>query len=153
MGNRGFTLIEVMVVIIIMGLLFGFAIPSFTDFNNQLRLDSAYEGVMRSLRLTRQVAVSNRIDCHAVFPATNDAILVYEHRGMISQLNNELSVDLREYDRNGAILFTNPTPDSIIFHPDYTAEVFPLAGPTQITLSGYTRNRTLTIIPVTGLIR
>jgi prepilin-type N-terminal cleavage/methylation domain-containing protein len=54
----GFTLIEIAVVILILGLLFGFSIPSFQSYRQSQMLEAATQNLVGQLRLGRQKAIS-----------------------------------------------------------------------------------------------
>lgn len=55
--NKGFTLIEILVVVVIIGLTIGFALISFGDFGGSKRILFAAEQVHNILRLAQQQAV------------------------------------------------------------------------------------------------
>jgi prepilin-type N-terminal cleavage/methylation domain-containing protein len=54
----GFTLVEMAIVILILGLLFGFSIPSFRSYRQSQMLESATQNLVGQLRLGRQKAIS-----------------------------------------------------------------------------------------------
>ncbi len=54
----GYTLIELAVVLVILGLLFGFSIPSFRSYRQSQMLEAARENLVGQLRLGRQKAIS-----------------------------------------------------------------------------------------------
>ena len=56
--RSGFTLVELMVVIVVAGVLLAAAIPSFVHFSRSLTQKQARELVLSSLRLARQQAVT-----------------------------------------------------------------------------------------------
>lgn len=55
--KRGFTLIEIMIVIVIMGITFGFALIAFGDFGESKRLLFAAEQLSNTIRLAQQQAI------------------------------------------------------------------------------------------------
>lgn len=57
-GNRGFTLTELMVVVAIAGVMASIAIPSYISYLPHLRLNAATRDLISDLRLARQLAVS-----------------------------------------------------------------------------------------------
>lgn len=56
--NRGFTLTELMVVVVIAGVMATIAIPSYISYLPHLRLNAATRDLISDLRLARQLAVS-----------------------------------------------------------------------------------------------
>jgi prepilin-type N-terminal cleavage/methylation domain-containing protein len=54
----GFTLIEIAVVILILGLIFGFSIPTFRSYRQSQMLEAATQNLVGQLRLGRQKAIS-----------------------------------------------------------------------------------------------
>ena len=54
----GYTLIEIAVVLVILGLLFSFSIPSFRAYRQSQMLEAASENLVGQLRLGRQKAIS-----------------------------------------------------------------------------------------------
>ena len=56
--SSGYTLIEVAVVILILGLLFGFSIPTFRSYRQSQMLEAASLNLVGQLRLGRQKAIS-----------------------------------------------------------------------------------------------
>lgn len=56
-SNQGFTLIEVMVVVVIIGITLGFAMMSFGDFGQSRRILTAAEGTLTSFKSIRQQAM------------------------------------------------------------------------------------------------
>lgn len=56
-NNKGFTLIEIMIVIVIIGITVGFALISFGDFGESRRILFAAEQLMHTMRLAQQQAI------------------------------------------------------------------------------------------------
>ena len=56
-NNRGFSLLEIMVVVAIVGILMAVAIPSFTTFTKTARLRSASQGLYEALSIARSEAL------------------------------------------------------------------------------------------------
>jgi prepilin-type N-terminal cleavage/methylation domain-containing protein len=54
----GYTLVEVAVVLLILGLLFGFSIPTFRSYRQSQMLEAATQNLVGQLRLGRQKAIS-----------------------------------------------------------------------------------------------
>lgn len=56
-ANKGFTLIEILVVIVIIGITIGFALIAFGDFGGSKRIIFAGEQIQNTLRLAQQQAI------------------------------------------------------------------------------------------------
>jgi len=54
----GYTLVEIAVVILILGLLFGFSVPLFSSYRQSQMLEAATQNLVGQLRLGRQKAIS-----------------------------------------------------------------------------------------------
>lgn len=57
--NRGFTLIEILIVIVIIGITVGFALISFGDFGESRRIQFSAEQFINTLKLAQQQAILN----------------------------------------------------------------------------------------------
>lgn len=58
MDSRGFSLIELMMVVVVVGLVLTAGIPAFGTFRDSMVLDQASSQVTQDLRMARQVAVT-----------------------------------------------------------------------------------------------
>ena len=56
-NNQGFTLIEIMIVLVIVGITFGFALIAFGDFGEGRRIQFAAEQLVNNLKLAQQQAI------------------------------------------------------------------------------------------------
>jgi general secretion pathway protein H len=59
--ERGFSLIELMIVLVVLGLIIGYSIPSFQRFSSTLQLRGAGENVAGQLRLAREKAIATGV--------------------------------------------------------------------------------------------
>ena len=65
--NRGFTAVELMVVIAIMGIMLTMAMPSFVQFTRNSRIKSGAQIVVSTLRIARNYAITKRKRCTVFF--------------------------------------------------------------------------------------
>ncbi len=65
-SRSGFTLVETMVVVVLLGLLLAMAIPNFADSNRRRRTEGAANDLSTCLQLARQRTVASRIPFRVV---------------------------------------------------------------------------------------
>jgi prepilin-type N-terminal cleavage/methylation domain-containing protein len=61
-AERGFSLVELAIVLVVMGLLFGFSVPSFRRLSSTFQLRGATENVAGQLRLAREKAIATGVE-------------------------------------------------------------------------------------------
>ncbi len=76
--TSGYTLIEVMCVILILGLLFGFSIPSFRSYRQSQLLEAASQDVIGQLRLGRQKAIGMQHEQRLTFSVGTNSYTVQD---------------------------------------------------------------------------
>ena len=76
--NRGFSLVELMVVVAIMATVAATAVLLTPEFRRQARADSGIQQAMNAVRFAREIAVSQRRNVRLVFVAPNRIQLVRE---------------------------------------------------------------------------
>jgi prepilin-type N-terminal cleavage/methylation domain-containing protein len=69
--EQGFTLIELMITMVILGILLGLAIPGFSSWLPRYRLRGAARDVFSNLQLAKMTAVKDRARCGVLFDVTN----------------------------------------------------------------------------------
>ena len=76
--KRGFTLIEVVMAIVIIGILAALAIPRFESFYS-IKLNGAMKKVISDIRYTQQIAVSHHTDSRIIFNTAGDSYNAQEY--------------------------------------------------------------------------
>lgn len=61
-NTRGFTLVELAVTILVLGLLFAFSVPAYQNVSASYQLKGATENLAAQLRLAREKAISTGMD-------------------------------------------------------------------------------------------
>ncbi|MHB8092530.1 MAG: GspH/FimT family pseudopilin [Syntrophales bacterium] len=79
--KRGFTLVELMIVIAIMGILAAFAAPNFRTYMAQSRLNGAARQVMSDLMNARMLSVAQNRNVQVVFSSSAVASYNYDATG------------------------------------------------------------------------
>src|SRR5262249_34868637 len=57
-AERGFTMVELAITILVMGMLFAFAIPAFNNISQSYQLKGATENIAAQIRMAREKAIS-----------------------------------------------------------------------------------------------
>ena len=70
-GNRGFTLVELAMVLVVLGLLFSFCIPAFHSLSASQQLKGAGENLAVQLRMAREKAIATGVVQPMHFVGTN----------------------------------------------------------------------------------
>ena len=78
-ANQGFTLLEVMIVLVMIGILSAIAAPAWTTFYAVRKLNVAQDQVHRALRLTRSNAVQRKEDWQFSIRETNGVVQLAVH--------------------------------------------------------------------------
>lgn len=89
-GGKGFTLVELLVVISIMALMLAITVPAFVDIGRGSRMSGAISQLTSTLHLARQWAITQREDVSIIFP--DDYAQVYSGTG-----TNHYDKALRSY--------------------------------------------------------
>lgn len=144
MKNKGFTLIELMVVIIIMGLMAGLSVPAITGNLPTYRLNNDIRSVTNGLMLARSYAISSGVPYLCTF--TKDA----SSYRIVKDENTNHAVDVGEKTTVTQLsrgITINSATVTIIFSPRGNADV---SG--NVTLIN-NKNMTRTVyVPLSGTI-
>jgi prepilin-type N-terminal cleavage/methylation domain-containing protein len=94
-GTSGFTMIEVLVVIVILAILSSLAIPGFTRWLPNYRLKGAVRDLYSNLQLAKAGAIRDRVDWAIEFPGGNTYRVVA--RWGTDEVGEYKTVSLAEY--------------------------------------------------------
>lgn len=107
--RSGFTLIELMVVVGLMGLLLAFAIPAFQGIGRSAGINAAVQELRTTVSLARQWAITQRQSAFVVFP---DELLTYTEESAPKALRAYSVFSGDEYIKGWTFL-----PQNVIFDP------------------------------------
>jgi len=77
-SNKGFTILEVMTVVIVIGILTALAVPTFDEAVKKIRFKSASNTIMANLRMARSHAISKKVQHGVGFDSDNNVISVFK---------------------------------------------------------------------------
>jgi prepilin-type N-terminal cleavage/methylation domain-containing protein len=128
--ERGFTLVEVLVVIIMMGIVFAIASASWFGVAESRRVDSATNQVVADLRLAHSQATNRLVDSSFIIPSANST--TYQVGPADSLETRTLPGDDQGTPKTKIIVDAAPT--TIAFKADGGAQITP-PPPGNITLT------------------
>ena len=142
--SRGFTLVEMMIVVLLMGLMLAFAVPALRRLGNTQNLKGAKEDVIAQLQMARARAISTGLVQRMHFyPGT------YGYDYHLHPATSPPSADQGWMFPKGVSYETNASV-SIEMNPDGTAS-FPL-GPNTIALKNQQGVRDTVAVMASGLV-
>lgn len=109
---RGFTLLELLVVIAVMAVLLAVSIPAFQGFGRGSRANTALFQLNTTLGLARQMAITTRQNVHIMFP---DAAVSYNQ----TNIQYAYSAYAVYSQRDGYVGSWRKLPAGIVFHDTY----------------------------------
>jgi len=111
-GSRGFTLLELLIVIAVMAILLAISIPAFQGFGRGSRAKTALFQLSTTLNLARQMAITTRQNVHIMFP---DSALTYN----ATNAQYAFSAYAVYSQRDGYVGGWRKLPAGVVFHDMY----------------------------------
>ena len=151
--ERGFTLSELIIVIIIMGIVFGIATSTGFGAFESRRVDSATNQVVADLRLAHTQATNRLIDTTFDVPSANSSTYTVEAAGDTDTRTlpgRALPGDAQETPKTKIVAAT-----TIVFKADGRAEIDPAGDITVTTTDGDPDDpfHTINVNPVTSRVQ
>lgn len=144
-GQRGFTLLELIIVIVIIGVMSAIAIPAFASWREKQTLQSASQTFMSHMKQARVLALAENRHVYITFPAAADAtsyIFDTNKNNNCSSCKNHQVDFLNDYPGNLKAAI-NINAAEIRFSSRGTVLN---AGTVTLTTSGYSKALTFNII-------
>ena len=96
-SDRGFTLIELMVALVIIGIIAAIASPNFLGLLNRIKVNNALEELLGAIKETQRLAMRHGKSCRININPSNN---------ILNAADNECSLSTRKIDEN-VIIRTN----------------------------------------------
>lgn len=150
MEDRGFTLLETIIVLAIMTMFFVISIPLFSKFAEKTKLETSARSVTSALRTARVYAITNNTNYYVIFDAATDpdSYFVSEDGTNSKDKREKLPIGISF----GAIGFTYGGGPTACFKS--TGELNESANDTTLTISDTEGNiKTITVERTTGRVQ
>ena len=131
--QAGFTMVEIIVVVLVIGIVLGIGVPSFRQFNERSRVDGAMQELVMDIQYARSLAVSRNRSYQIQFAANGYQI--------IDLVSGSIMRDKTMPNRVGVAASGNPRFRS-----------FGRTDPVNITVTGTHNLRTIAVM-ATGNVR
>lgn len=120
--SDGFSLIELMIVLVVAGIVFSIGLPAFASYRNSLALNQVRTNLLQDLRSARQYAVSRRSPVFMIFgnpPVTTNitSYQIYVDKNANGSLDNGERIYQRTLPKTTKLLSVSlsPQPDTLVF--------------------------------------
>lgn len=153
MKKKGFTIVEMLVVLAIMAMLLGISLPFTSGFGRSLRLKTSARAILGTLRVARSNAITYREKYTVVFDVEKDEYWIENSEGAIFEKKRRLppSIEFKLLidEEEGELDSVTFEDDKVIFYSTGAVQ-----GPSgSVTISDKRgETRTISIIGGTGKI-
>jgi len=119
--RKGFTLLELMTVMVIIGIIAAMAMPNFDLSIKKIRFKSASNSIISGLRLARSAAISHKVQYGVNFDGDNNVISVFKDQTNPASFTYDASDSVIYQDtlaRGFEGITTSFTDDLVFFFPN-----------------------------------
>lgn len=149
-GRQGFTLIEIMLVIAVIGIVALVSVPKYQAITDHYKLESSAQIVVGQLRYAKQLAMDQREEIYVALDShTVEVLDVDRNYGGLQSFDSGVSLDLSSAASNGLNMEAgkaNGLP-YVLYDPRGFIDNSPEGGKeVKIVLSGAQTDRTVSIV-------
>tara|TARA_Y100000588_G_scaffold393149_1_gene507792 strand:- start:945 stop:1454 length:510 start_codon:yes stop_codon:yes gene_type:complete len=157
--KRGFTLVELMVVVLVMGVILGISIPTFRSILKKAPLEQAISDVEAACRNARAKAIIDNREMEVYFNEIEDIVALSTSTRAVMTTDSVLGFEGRQIESGEEVERISLEADLEILSPrddDFPGELTlkfysnGTAEPVQLRVSGETGAYLLNVDPVTG---
>ena len=153
--QKGVTLMELVVVVVVIGMMSALAVPSFLNYSSKMEAKSTARDIVSTLRMARSKAISERVQYGVFFDAGNRRCIYFKDKVNPASFlyepisgDSAISVDTLDLDVNfGGNTFTNTT---VVFKTDGGASS---SGEMQILPGSGGFTYTINVLASTGRVK
>jgi len=110
--SAGFTLVEIAVTILLLGMLFALAVPTVSQLSGSYHLKTASENLAGQIRLGRERAIATGINQHFHFiTITNADYFIIDHMTAVQTGNWKFPKGVTYFNGAGTISWVDMAPD------------------------------------------